>query len=123
MKNKLQKKICQEWKNIIFNALFAVLTMLFAVLFYENIFLTTAVIGVVSLVGLIKWKSKLTLVIFIFSALLGTIGEMIATNYGVWEYSFANFVNIPLWLFLVWGNAGAFIYQTALEFKRLGVKK
>ncbi|MBU0466085.1 MAG: hypothetical protein KJ718_03485 [Nanoarchaeota archaeon] len=123
MENKLERKILQEWKNIIFNAIFAILNVLFAVLFYENILLTSTLVGIVSVGGLIKWKSKLTLLIFIFSALLGTTGEIIAVNQGVWAYSFSNFISVPFWLFLVWGNAGAFVHQTALEFKKLGVKK
>ena len=33
-----------------------------------------------------------------------------------------DFITIPVWLFLVWGNAGAFLYQMGLELKDLGVK-
>ena len=63
------------------------------------------------------------LFIFIFGAIFGAVAEIIAINYDVWSYSYTNFVNIPLWLFLIWGNASAFIYQTAIEFEKLGVKR
>jgi hypothetical protein len=48
---------------------------------------------------------------------------MIAITYGVWHYSLSNFYNIPLWLFIAWGNAGVFVYQTTIEFHKLGVEK
>ena len=49
--------------------------------------------------------------------------EMIAISYGVWNYAITNFVNIPFWLFLLWGESGAILYQASLEIKKLGVKK
>ncbi len=48
---------------------------------------------------------------------------MISISFGIWSYSYTNFINIPLWLFVLWGNAAAFLYQTALEIKNLGIKK
>lgn len=117
------KRLKKEWKNIIFNIIFAVLTILFPILFYRNILLTCILVSLVGVVGLTKWKSRITLVIFIFGALWGSSAEMIAISYNVWSYSFTNFLNIPLWLFIVWGNAAAFIYQTAIEFERLGFHK
>ena len=115
-------KIKQEWENIIFNAVFVILTFLFVIIFYKNIILTTVLIGLLSIIGLIEWKSKLTLIIFIFGAIFGVMAEIIAAYYNIWNYTFANFYDVPLWLFIVWGNATAFIYQTALESKKLGVK-
>lgn len=120
---KIENKIKQEWKNIIFNCIFGILTILFIILFYRNILLASVLVGLVAVIGLIKWKSKITLLIFIFGAIFGAVAEMIAVIYGVWNYSITNFINIPFWLYLVWGNAAAFIYQTAVEIRRLGVKK
>jgi hypothetical protein len=122
-KKELDKKIKREWKNIIFNCLFAVFTILFAILLYKNIILATIAIGVISITGLIKWKSKITLIIFLFGGFFGPISEMISIYFGVWNYPIYNIVNIPLWLFLVWGNAAVFIYQTTVELKKLGVRK
>lgn len=117
------KKIKKEWKNIIFNLVFALFTVLFPIIFYRSIIVTTALVGFVGIIGLTKWKSKITLAIFLFGAIWGSSAEMIAISYNVWSYSFTNFLNIPLWLFIVWGNASAFIYQTAIEFERLGFHK
>lgn len=119
----VKRAVKRESKNVIFNAAFAILTIIAVILTYKNIPLASACVFLISLVGLIKWKSPITLAVFIFTGLFGTISEMFAINYGVWQYSTINFYNIPFWLFFVWGNAGMFVYQTALEFKKLGVEK
>ena len=125
MKKKinLEKRIELEWKKILFNMMFAFLSVVIVILFYENILLASVLLGIITITGLIKWKSKLTLIIFLFGALWGPICEIIAISFGVWSYSAPNFFNVPVWLFILWGNAAAFLYQTAIEFKKLGVKK
>ena len=74
-----------------------------------------------TITGLIKWKSWGTFAIFIFVAIFGPVAEMIAIYFGAWHYANFNFINIPVWLFVLWGDAAAFIYQTALEFRKLGL--
>jgi len=125
-KNLIQKEekiLRREWKNIIFNLVFATLTVILPILFYKNILLTTLLLFVLVIVALIKWNSKLTIAIFIFGAFWGPVSEILCVYFGVWRYSEVNFYNIPLWLFIVWGNAAAFLYQTALEFKKLGIRR
>ncbi|MDP2925941.1 MAG: hypothetical protein Q8N99_06220 [Nanoarchaeota archaeon] len=127
MKNKkeksLEKRIRKEYKNIIFNLLFAIFTLVFVVIFYKYILLTTFILIAISIMGLLKWRSRVTFAIFIFGGFFGAFAGIIAINYNVWNYTKINFINIPFWLFIVWGNASAFIYQTSLEIKRLGVKE
>ncbi len=125
MKHPKHKTLKQEHRSIIFNSLFAVLTLIFPILFYKQILLTTLLVFIITLVGLFKWKTKLRLniAIFLFGAIFGALAEIISINYGVWSYSLTNFFNIPSWLFIVWGNASLFIYQTAIEFERLGLHK
>jgi hypothetical protein len=120
---KEKKVIKKELWNILFNCIFAILALLFPILFYKNIILTTILISIVSIIGLLKWKSWITLTIFIFGGLFGAVAEMIATKYGVWQYAVPSFFNVPVWLFIIWAMAAAFLYQTALEFKKLGIKK
>jgi len=109
--------------NIIFLLVFALLTLIFPLIFFRNIILTTFLLVILAIVGLIKWNSKLTLIMFIFGGVGGGVAEIIAVYFGVWQYSLANVFNVPLWLFFVWGNASAFLYQTACELKNFGVKK
>lgn len=118
-----KKALKKEWKNILFNTIFATLTVLFTALFYKNIWLTTIIISIVSVIGLIKWKSWLTFTIFIFGALWGPLCEIISIKFGVWQYAIPNMINIPIWLFFVWGNAAAFLFETGKEIHKLGVKK
>lgn len=117
---KERKIIKKEWKNILFNCLFAFLALLITVLFFREPILATILLSLTSLLGLIKWKSKLTLAIFLFGGLWGPICEMIAINYGVWEYALPNFLNVPFWLFILWGMAAAFLFETAKELNKLG---
>lgn len=112
-----------EWKNILFNSIFAIFTLLIVVLFNQEIIYATIILLIISIIGLIKWKSKITFTIFIITAISGPIAEMIAIYFGAWNYTSNNILSIPSYLPLVWGNAGAFIYQTARELNILGIKK
>lgn len=120
---KILKKIKQEWKNIIFNTIFACLTLLFIILFYKKIYLAVVFISLLTIGALIKWKAKMNIMIFVFGAVIGVLSEMTAIYFGVWTYAFTNFYNIPFWVFLAWGNTALYIYQTTIELKKLGVKK
>jgi hypothetical protein len=120
---KEKKVIGKEWKNILFNCVLVFLALVFTIWFYKNILLTTILLSILGIVGLLKWKSWVTFIIFIFGALWGPISESIAIKYGVWEYALPSFFNVPAWLFILWGIAAVFLYQTALEFIKLGVKK
>jgi hypothetical protein len=116
------KVLKKEWKNILFNCLVALLALIITSLFYRNIILTSFLLGILSIIGLVKWKSWLTFSIFLFGMVFGPLSEMIAINLGAWEYAVNNVKNIPLWLFLLWGLAAAFIFEIAMEIKKLGVK-
>lgn len=103
--------------NYLFEILFVVINVLIVTFFYKNILLTTTLLLLITIIGLIKWKSKRTLIIFIIVAISGAFAEMFCIYIGVWKYTITNFVNIPFWLFIVWGNAAAVIYQVAKKIK------
>ncbi len=124
-KIKIKKGFKKEWKNILFNSIFAGVAILIVILFYKNVILTTILEIILAIVGLSKWKSKRTFAIFIFAGIFGAIAEMIViyTSYA-WSYALPTFMQlIPTWLFVVWANAGAFLYETSKEIHRLGVSK
>ena len=122
--SKLEKGLRREWKNIIFNLAFAILSLLIVIFYYQNIILTTSLLLILAIIGMIKWKSKITFILFVVGGLFGTISEMTAiytTN--VWFYALPNILNlVPLWLFILWGNTAAFLFETGKEIKKLGVK-
>ena len=123
MVKKSNKKPSPLIGNLIFNFLFALFTILIVINFYENILLTTSLLINVSAIGLIKWKSKTTLIVFILAGIFGPLFEIWAINYGVWSYTNTNFMNIPVWLFPTWGNAAASIHQTTREIEKFIIKK
>lgn len=109
-------------KDIAFDMAFALLTFLTVLLFYKNILLTTSLLVIIAVIGLVKWKSLRTLKIFIFAGIFGTLAEVVAIKMGIWNYGTTSFFGVPFWLFFVWANAGAFIYQIAKEIKERKLK-
>lgn len=113
-------RLRKEWLNILFNAVFAVLTLIITILFYRSVWLAVSLLLIVTAIGLLKWRSPLVIFVFLFGALFGTFSEIVAIRYGVVLYATSNVAGVPFWLFLVWGNAAMFFYQMAVEFERLG---
>ena len=106
-----------KFANIEFEIWFFVANLLIIILFYKNIALTTVLLGIVAFIGLFKWNSFRTFCIFILAGIAFPVLEMIASYFGVWHYAIFNIINIPFWLLIAWGNGGAFIYQTAKNFR------
>lgn len=108
----------------LFNIGFALSTLIIVILFYENNLLAFLLLAIISLIGLIKWRSKITLIMFMIGSFFGGLSEILAVYFGVWTYTNPNFINVPFWLFIVWGNTFAFLYQTSITIKkRFNLKK
>jgi len=122
LNDKDKKLIKREGSNIIFNLILAVVAIIITATFYKNILLTTIILSIIALIGLIKWKNWLAFWIFIFTGLIGPLVENFAIGYGAWSYGLPNIANVPLWLFILWGIAGSIIFEMAKELKKLGVK-
>jgi hypothetical protein len=121
---KREEKIIEKgWSSSAFNILFAVCAILLTSIFYKNLYLTTLFLLILTTIALFKWKSWITFAVFLVVALTAPLFEMIAIHFGVWHYSLPNVGNVPIWLFVLWGDAGALVYQIALGVKKLGVKK
>ena len=104
-----------NWKNIIFNGIFALVVFIAVMVFFERIWLTAGIIAAISVIGLVKWKSKTTTILYVGAVILGVVSEIIAVNIGVWNYPIANISGIPVWIFLVWGTLAAFTHQMGVE--------
>lgn len=118
-----EKKIKKEWRKVIFNLLFLVATILTVAFFYENILLTLILGTAIAVIGLLKWKSWVTFGIFLLGFFLGPASEIFCIHFGAWNYPINNFLSVPSWLFIIWGNASAFLYEMGKEIHKLGVKK
>lgn len=118
-----KKSFWKERWNILFDILIMVADTLVVYFFYENLILTTAFVSLISVIALIKWKSKITFLIFLVSGIIGSSLEIVIITSGAWTYNLPNFMSIPVWLIVLWGITGAALYQLAVEIKRLGVKE
>ncbi|HUB92734.1 MAG TPA: hypothetical protein VL945_02135 [Candidatus Saccharimonadales bacterium] len=116
------KKIRKETKNIVFNTTFGVLNLVFVAVFYKNILLTGVILIILTCALILYYRRyHLLITVFIFCMIFGALAEIFAVNNGVWAYTSSDFFHIPIWLFILWGNAGLFIYRSAIEFERLGL--
>ena len=124
-KPNFKKRFKKEWKNILFNLIFVTISVLIVIYFYKNVMLTTILESIVGIIGLLKWKSKRTLAIFIFAGIFGATTEMIVISAsGAWNYALPTVLGlIPAWLFILWANAGASLYEVSKEMHNLGVNK
>lgn len=59
-----------------------------------------------------RWHSRADLVSFLAAMVLGTIADVVAVSFGVWEYSKPFFL-IPIWLPLGWGIIGLFLKRVS----------
>ena len=104
-------------KNSIINSMFGILTLTIVILLYKTIFIATIALIILAIINLSIWKSKIMLKLFIFGSLFGTLAEIIAIYFGVWDYALSNLINIPLWLIPLWGCAAMFIYRIGIDFR------
>ncbi|MEK6894569.1 MAG: hypothetical protein AABX10_03840 [Nanoarchaeota archaeon] len=107
------------YQRIIFHLIFPIVSLIIVSLFYHNIGLTSILLAVWSTIALVFWKSKTTLIIFIFSGLFGATLEIIAIKFGAWNYTNSNFQGIPTWLFILWGETGAYFHQLGLDVSKI----
>ena len=124
MKKKIKKTnskrgLSKEWKNVIFNIGFSMIAILIVIVFYNQILIAAILEGILGIIGLLKWKSKVTLSIFVLGGVCGALAEMLVIyTSGAWAYKIPSILNIiPLWLIFVWGNAATYIYETGKELK------
>ena len=73
-------------------------------LLYSNNAALTAVIAAIFLFTLLFRYSRFKLFLSVFAALVGAVGEIVccAPGVGLWTYANPSFLNIPIWLPIVW---------------------
>jgi len=102
-------------KSSILGAIIVLVTVLF---FRQNWLLFFILIPLAYLMLNIK-PDKREFKFFLFCGFFGSLAEMISIYIGVWEYSNPNFINIPVWLFILWGIASIYILRMGDFFKSL----
>ncbi|MBE5727955.1 hypothetical protein IHE50_00880 [Candidatus Parvarchaeota archaeon] len=119
-KNSLRERMII--KDLLFSIPFAILNFLVVEFLYREIMLTTTLLILLTISFMVYYKSQVLLPIF-FLCMLGAVAEMSAISAGAWSYTAPDFFNIPLWLFVLWGNTGVFIYRIGVLFERVGFHK
>ncbi|MBU2576548.1 MAG: hypothetical protein KKF50_02405 [Nanoarchaeota archaeon] len=120
-KSKSKNQLSQEWKNIIFNVAFSLVAVLIVIIFYDEILTAVILEAILGIIGLLKWKSKVTLSIFIVGGVWGALIELLIIHAsGAWTYQVPSILNIiPLWLIFIWANASAYFYETGKELQKI----
>lgn len=104
------------------NAIFALLTLVIPALFWRNEILTFSLLMVVGVVTLTYERSKKSVLFYSLIAIIGPLAELIGILSGAWSYSVTSFFPFPIWLPLVWGQAGIFIKTIYEELGRHGAR-
>ncbi|MBW3020214.1 DUF2878 family protein [Candidatus Woesearchaeota archaeon] len=62
-------------------------------------------------------KSKQEIKTFIFCSFFGALSEAFSIYFNVWTYNNPSFLEIPIWLFPLWGIASIFMVRIYLFFE------
>lgn len=114
-RGKAEKKKIRKIHH--FTYLFAIFNLIVIFLLSDNPPIAAGLLLSIGILGLLVWNSKRTLLIFLFGGIFGAVVEISIIKSGIWTYSTKSFIDVPLWFPILWGNASAFIYQKAIEFK------
>lgn len=74
-----------------------------AVKFWSSVPFVHIGIASIAIIGIILFHSRDDFIFFIAGGVLGGLGELIATHFGIWNYTLPEVWNIPLWIPLMWG--------------------
>ncbi|MFC1723876.1 hypothetical protein ACFL0V_07080 [Nanoarchaeota archaeon] len=83
-------------------------------LLWRNNLLLTFIYVVVFACGLVFWKDKVDIGLFVVATVFFQVGEIILAYSGAWVYSNPTYLGIPLWLPMSWG-------VSAVVVRRLGM--
>lgn len=95
---------------------------LISLLWKDNILLTVLLL-VGWLFALKSWHKRHDVYFFLAGAVTGPIGEIVAINFGAWQYANPTFLGIPPWLPLVWGLGAVLIKRFAEIFVKIEARK
>ncbi len=102
--------------NRLITSLLFLLTLVSVVVLWQNPWATFVVIALISVLLILNTGKKFV-PIYIFCAVLGTFSEIIAAASGAWTYENQALFTVPVWLPLVWGNAGVLFAKLIIDFR------
>ena len=105
----MNKKV--KLKHIIMElGLFVLIFSLISYMYESNVLLTIILLFAWGM-GIFLWHTKRDVIIFVVSAVLGSIGNIVCVKFGVWTYTEPVFMGIPPWLPIALGEAALFFYK------------
>ena len=100
-----------ELKKFLATCVLAVLTLLVATFFWDNLAVSVPLLLVIGLLMLgVDWNAK-NAMYYLIVFISGPLAESVAIHFGAWTYAQPVFIGIPLWLPFVWGNAGLYVLR------------
>mgnify|MGYP001572678330 CR=1 FL=1 len=98
-------------KALIYQLVIYALAVLIVSLFWKNNpFTFAALVALLILIFSLRRSSR-DLLVFLIAVLAGSLGEIVCIALGIWNYTNASFLGIPLWLPLLWGIAGIMLLR------------
>lgn len=95
-----------DFRKIFFSLTSAVAVMIAVFFLWEQVFILSFVLLTLAYLKHRFFPIKQELMCFIVCGMLGSLGESVIILSGAWSYTNPQFINIPLWLPLLWGIAG-----------------
>lgn len=100
-----------ELRHLVLELGLFVLTFSLISYFYHSNLLLTLILLFTGGIGIFFWHTKKDITLFVVSAILGPLAEIVCIKFGVWTYSKPVFLGIPPWLPIAWGEAVVFFYK------------
>ena len=113
LNNMNQKEFSNENTKEHRSAILSFLSLILVSLFWESNLLLLVLLIIIAILILSINKSKVELIVFLFCGFSGMFAEAIAIYFGVWKYANASFLDVPIWLPVLWGIASVSIIITA----------
>ena len=110
----------KESYQFLFASLLALCTLLIPLFFANNQTLSFFLLLGVSFLMLRIDPVRSQLLLFICVGVSGPLAEAIAIYSGLWTYASPVLLGVPVWLPLVWGNAGLYIIRMSSFLRSLG---
>ena len=93
------------------------ITLIATAFLWRQPLILVLILFIVSAYILLYKQHKLKYIIFFTGFILGPLSEIFVMHFGAWNYTEPHFLNIPIWLPFLWGNAGLFFYFLTEQYK------
>lgn len=90
---------------------------------YEKEFLLLVALVSLSILMFGLKRSKSEIILFVICGLSGALAEVVVVSFGGWEYARADYLNVPIWLPILWGISAIYIKRLYYDINNFINKK